>query len=235
MSIWGKLGGLAAGWTVAGPMGAALGVVAGHFLIDKAREDPEVAFTIAIIALCAKMAKSDGEVQPAEIDAFERVFRVPESERNHVRRFFDFARRDTAGYEMYATQIARLYADRPEALEGVLDGLFAIAAADHVLHPGEEAFLKRVAEIFGFTTQAFRRIRASHFGPDPSDPYAVLGVDETASAAQIKSAYLALVRENHPDRLIAQGMPSEFVALANDKLAAINGAYEKICRERAAA
>lgn len=216
-------------------MGAALGAVAGHFLIDKAREDPEVAFTIAIIALCAKMAKSDGEVQPSEIAAFEKVFRVPDSERKHVRRFFDFARRDTAGYEIYAAQIARLYAGRPEALEGVMDGLFAIAAADNVLHPGEEAFLRRVAEIFGFSPQEFRRIRACHFGPDPSDPYAVLGVAETASAAAVKSAYLALVRENHPDRLIAQGMPPEFVALANGKLAAINGAYEKICRERAAA
>ena len=112
-------------------------------------------------------------------------------------------------------------------LEDILDGLFEIAKADGVLHPGEAAFLERVAEIFGFAPDEFRRIRASHFGPDAADPYVILGVAYDASEEEIKRTYRLLVRENHPDSLIARGVPEEFVRLATDKLAAINGAYRK--------
>ncbi len=234
MSIWGKIGGAAAGMLVGGPLGAALGVVAGHYLFDRSgtADDPGVAFTIAMIALSAKMAKADGVVTEAEIEAFDRIFRVPPEEQATVRRFFDLARQDTAGYEAYAAQIARMYADHPALLEDILDGLFEIAAADGVLHPDEGAFLERVGDIFGFSPGEFRRIRASHFPPDAADPYVVLGVSYEAGNDEIKRSYYRLVRENHPDSLIARGVPEEFIKIANDKLAAINGAYDKIQKER---
>ncbi|HEY0282199.1 MAG TPA: TerB family tellurite resistance protein [Rhizomicrobium sp.] len=237
MSIWGKISGAAAGMLVGGPVGAAVGVLAGHFLIDRAapegESDPGVAFTIAMIALAAKMAKADGVVTDEEVEAFDRVFRVPPEEQAAVRRFFDLARQDTAGYESYAGRIAHLYAGKPAVLEDILDGLFEIAKADGTMHPGEDAFLERVADIFGFAPGEYRRIRASHFTPDAADPYAVLGVAYEASDDEIKRTYYRLVRENHPDSLIARGVPKEFIRLATDKLAAINGAYEKIQAERA--
>jgi DnaJ like chaperone protein len=235
MSIWGKIGGAAAGMLVGGPIGLAVGVLAGHFLIDRdaaASDDPGVAFTIAMIALAAKMARADGVVTEEEVQAFDRVFRVPPAEQAAVRRFFDLAQQDTAGYETYAGQVARAFAGRPAVLEDILDGLFEIAAADGVLHPGESAFLERVADIFGFAPGEFRRIRASHFLPDAADPYVVLGLDYAAGDDEIRRTYLRLVRENHPDSLMARGVPAEFLKLANDKLAAINLAYEKIQAER---
>ncbi len=236
MSIWGKLGGAAAGFLLGGgPIGALAGAFAGHVLFDRdSRDDgePGVVFTIAIIALGAKMAKADGTVTQDEIEAFGRIFRVPPSEEANVRRIFNLARQDTAGYEAYAGQIARLFRGNPAMLEDILDGLFEIAKADGVLHPGELLFLERVADIFGFSPSEFRRIRASHFGTDDADPYAVLGVAHDASEEEIKRTYRLLVRENHPDSLIARGVPEEFVRLANDKLAAINGAYAKIRDER---
>jgi DnaJ like chaperone protein len=238
MSIWGKVGGAAAGFLLGGgPIGAFVGVFAGHVLFDRDKTDegdgePGVAFTIAIIALGAKMAKADGVVTDDEIDAFFRIFRVPPSEEGNVRRIFNFARQDTAGFEAYAGQIARMYRNKPAVLEDILDGLFEIAKADRVLHPGESAFLERVAEIFGFAPGEFRRIRASHFGPDTEDPYVILGVDQEASDEEIRHTFRLLVRENHPDSLIARGVPEEFIRLANDKLAAINGAYDRIRKER---
>jgi len=237
MSIWGKFGGAAAGLVVAGPIGAVLGALAGHFLIDRDEHEPDgdpgVVFTIAVIALAAKMAKADGIVSDEEVEAFDRIFRVPPDEQANVRRFFNLARGDSAGYEAYAGQIARIFAGKPAVLEDILDGLFEIAKADGVLHPGESAFLERVADIFGFSPGEFRRIRASHFPPDAADPYVVLGVGYDASDEEIKRTYRLLVRENHPDSLIARGVPEEFVKLATDKLAAINNAYEKIEAERA--
>lgn len=235
MSIWGKLGGAAAGFLFGGgPIGALAGAIAGHVLIDRSAsdEEPGIMFTMAIIALSAKMAKADGTVTADEIEAFGRMFRVPPSEEANVRRIFDLARQDTAGYEIYAGQIARIFRDNPGVLEDVLDGLFEIAKADGVIHPAELAFLERVSDIFGFAPHEFRRIRASHLGPDKADPYVVLGVDYAASEEEIKRTYHLLVRENHPDKLMARGVPEEFLRLANDKLAAINGAYAKIIQER---
>jgi DnaJ like chaperone protein len=142
------------------------------------------------------------------------------------------AQQDTAGFEAYASQIAKMLAGNPALLEDILDGLFEIAKADGVFHPGESAFLERVAEIFGFAPNEYRRIRAAHIGPDKGDPYVVLGVAHGADEAEVRATYRMLVRENHPDKLIARGVPEEFIRLATDKLAAINTAFDKIARER---
>ncbi len=233
MSIWGKLGDAVSGLFVGGPIGALVNAVSGLFLVERLEEgtDPGTVFTIAVIALSAKMAKADGVVTEGEIEVFEGLFRVTPSEQAHVRRVFNLANQDIAGYETYARQIAKLFAGRPGVLEDVLDGLFEIAKADNVLHPGELEFLKTVAEIFGFAPNEFRRIRATHFR-DSADPYVILGIAYDASEDEIKRTYRMLVRENHPDRMIARGVPETFVRLATEKLAAINDAYAQVIEER---
>src|SRR5579883_1985276 len=142
MSVWGKVSGAAAGLLVGGPVGALVGAVAGHFLFDRA-SDPGVVFTIAIIALAAKMAGADGTATEEEFAIFQRVFGVPAEEEANVRRVFNLARQDVAGFEAYAGQIARLFVGNPAMLEDILDGLFEIAKSDGVLHPAESAFLER--------------------------------------------------------------------------------------------
>ena len=89
-----------------------------------------------------------------------------------------------------------------------------------------------MAHIFGFSDADFARLRAEHIGPDAADPYTILGIAPDTADDEIKSAYRKLVRENHPDTLIAQGMPEEFIEVANDKLAAINAAYDKVAAQR---
>jgi len=233
MSIFSKLSDAVSGVFVGGPIGALVNAVSGLFLVDRLEEgaDPGTVFTIAVIALSAKMAKADGVVTEEEIEVFERMFRVAPSEEANVRRVFNMARQDTAGFETYARQIARLYAHQPAMLEDVLDGLFQIARADGVLHPGELEFLKKVAEIFGFAPNEFRRIRATHF-PDAGDPYVILGIGYGASEEEIRRSFRLLVRENHPDKLIGRGVPDKFVRLATEKLVAINAAYAQVLEER---
>lgn len=230
MSIWGKISGAAAGLVVGGPVGALVGAVAGHFFLD--RDDPGVTFTIAVVALAGKMAKADGIATDQEFEIFRRIFAVPPQEEATVRRVFNLARQDIAGFEHYAGQIAQLFRDNPAVLEDVLDTLFEIAKADGVLHPCEAQFLERVADIFGFAPNEYRRIRASHFAPELTDPYVILGLSYAADDEELRQTYRRLVRENHPDSLIARGVPPEFIKLATDKLAAINAAYEKIQLER---
>lgn len=234
MSIWGKIAGAGVGLAVGGPLGALVGAVAGHLVIDRALADNEVVFTVALIALSAKMAKADGQVTDDEIRAFEEVLNVPEAEKANVNRVYRIAQQDVAGFQAYADQLARIYVDNPAMLEDVLDALFHIAKADKYVHPSELEFLRTVADIFGFSEVEFARIRASHLGSDRTDPYLVLGITPDISTEDLRKAYRRLVRENHPDTLIARGVPKELVSIANEKLATINVAYEKIIRQRGA-
>ena len=176
-------------------MGALVGAAAGH-AVDRLRGSDEdasdktrqTAFTIAVIALSAKMAKADGQVTPDEVEAFRQILHVPEEELKNVGRVFDVARKDARGFEPYAKQVAKMFIDRPAVLEELLDALFHIAKADRVIHPQEEEFLRQVAMIFGFDEAKFARIRAGHLGADASDPFAILGVVHDADDAAVRTA-----------------------------------------------
>ena len=193
----------------------------------------QVGFTIAVIALGAKMAIADGVVSETEIRAFHQIFQAPPAERANVDFFFDLAKRSTTGAETYARQVAKLLDGHKLVLEDLLGALFHIAKADGTFAPGEDAYLRRIAQIFGFSEVEYRRIRAFHLGAETGtdiedDPYLILGLPETATEDEVRARWRHLVRENHPDRAMAQGLPAEFISIATAKLARINAAYEKL-------
>jgi DnaJ like chaperone protein len=231
MTVWQKISDLA---TVVGDAGGSLLDQLGRtFGVNRPDGEPlkDIGFTIAVIALSAKMAKADGVVSPLELKAFADVFRYSPEEARNVERVFDMAKQDTAGYEAYADQIAELLKDDRKLLQHVLEGLMYVGTADGVLHPQEDEFLKSVATHFGFSDSEYRFFRA-RFVVDNANPYDALRLTPEASDAEVKAQYRKLVRDNHPDRLMANGVPAEFIELANRKLAAINDAYKTIARER---
>jgi DnaJ like chaperone protein len=223
MSIWTRLADVVAGLVAKGE-----GLIA---LFDRAPARPErsVAFTIAVVCLGAKMAKADGAVKPAEVAAFRQIFQIAPEDEAAAARVFNLARQDVAGFDAYAARIARMFRRQPRMLEDILEGLFHVALADGGYHPGEETFLRRVAEIFGLPEASFACVEARIVG-GARDPWQVLGLPREAGLAAARARWRKLVRENHPDRLIARGLPEESVALANARLAAINAAWEEIER-----
>lgn len=190
-----------------------------------------VGFTIAVVALAAKMSKADGVSLPVEAEAFKRQFKVPESECGHVRKLYEMAARDIAGYDVYAAQIARILEQQPELKLSVLESLFHIASADGILHPGEDRYLAHVAEILGFTECEFRCVRRG-FVRDADSPYEVLNISPAATDKEIKARYRELVKSHHPDALVSKGVPPEFLASAERRMVAITAAYEAIQAER---
>lgn len=201
------------------------------------RGDPElrrqVAFSVAMIALSAKMAKADGVVTQDEIRAFHEIFSVPRHEMRNVARLYDLARQDTAGFDIYARRIANFCGSgKPNCamLEDILDGLFHIAKADGLMHELEANFLKHIAEIFEISDQHYESILARHVDLGEADPYVVLGIERGRPFTEIRARYRRLVSDNHPDRLIGRGMPEEFIAIATRRIAAINAAFETIER-----
>lgn len=197
----------------------------------KLRTPPEktVGFTIAVIALSAKMAKADGAVSRAEVVAFREIFHIPKADEPQAARVFNLARQDVAGFDHYARQIKRMFGDdRTDVLEDLLEGLFHIAGADGDYHGGEDAFLRDVAQIFGIGDACYRMLRARHIQGCDADPFEVLGVTRDMPFADIKAAWQRHVRAAHPDALIARGVPSEGIKLAEARMIAINKAWEDI-------
>ncbi|EBA12553.1 molecular chaperone DjiA [Roseobacter sp. CCS2] len=221
MSIWSRMAEAIAALT----KGEGLSAV-----FEKLRASPDrtVAFAIAVIALGAKMAKADGLVTKDEVVAFREVFLIPPEEEANAARVFNLARQDVAGYDTYARRIKAMYGDDDRPLCDLLEGLFHIAMADGFYHPKEDDFLHNVAKIFGFDERRFRGIRGQFVAEAERDPYDILGVDPTASMEDVRAAWRKLVRETHPDQMMARGVPEEAVKLAERRMVAINRAWEEI-------
>jgi DnaJ like chaperone protein len=264
MGYWGKVIGGVTGFAVGGPFGAVLGAALGHAADSGAipnirlpfgaqprlpnwsparvaalfgRKDQ--LFAITAVVLSAKLAKCDGPVGRAEIDAFKRQFRIPPESVRDIGRLFDQARDSTDGFETYADQLGVVFADNRGMLEDVLTALFAVARADGPVNQREHEFLSRTHRGFRLDQTSWDHARGATPRPphgnaesDAPDPYAVLGVPRSTSDEDLHNVWKQLMRENHPDGLAARGVPAEFIARASDKVARINAAWDQIKRER---
>ncbi len=221
MSIWSSISKLIASLI----SGASLSSV-----FERLKTPPErtVGFTIAVIALSAKMAKADGAVTHNEIIAFKQIFQIPIHEEENALNVFKLAQKDVAGFEFYAKQIARMLKNNKKLLEDLIEGLLHISMADGIYHNNENMYINRVAEIFGISLTVLKTLKARYIPGNRKDPYLVLGVTKNSSYKEIKNHWKKLVYESHPDNIIARGLPQEAINLANSRLISINAAWEEI-------
>ena len=238
MSIWTRIADALAALAT----GEGLSAVFDRLRGTTSAPERSVGFTIAVIALGAKMAKADGTVTRDEVTAFRRIFAIPEGEEANAARVFNLARQDVAGFDAYARKVAAMFRDEGEVLCAddrntlidLLEGLFHIAMADGSFHPGEDAFLAEVAGIFGLDERCYRTMRARFVEGAPRDPYDVLGIAPGASLDAARAAWRQAVKDSHPDQMIARGVPAEAVKLAERRLIAINAAWDEISGKKAA-
>lgn len=189
-----------------------------------------VDFSIAFIALSAKLAKADGRVSGSEVVMFRRIMEIPREEEENAARVYNLCREEAAGYQHYAHRIRRLivgHQNEEDIRTNLIDGLFHIALADGEYHPEEDRFLREVADILGISERGFNQLRARHV-PDAWCAYNVLGVDLGSPADTVRDAWRRLVRQNHPDLLISKGLPPEMIRIAETRLKDINRAYEEL-------
>ena len=252
MGYWGKVIGGVAGFVMGGPFGAAVGAALGHaadggvgpVLSNSVAGQAKVAallgqkqqlFSIAVVALAAKLAKCDGPVKRSEIDTFRRQFRIPDNSIRDIGRLFDLARESIDDYPVYAGQLGAAFADNPPMLELVLSSLFAIARSDGAVNAKEQAFLTGVHRAFRLDRLAWDRASGAA-PPRPAageaDPYEVMGVSRSTGGKELRAVWRNLMRENHPDALAARGVPPEFIQKASESVARINAAWDRIKRER---
>ena len=242
MSIWGKIIGGTAGFALGGPLGAILGVIVGGSFDKTAKRFTNTSkipykhkrnfFALSIIILSAKIAKADGQVTKDEIYAFKEKFKIPKKEMFNVGRIFNEAKKSKDGYKQIANQVGSLFSGNKILLEELLNNLFYIAESDGDTSLHEIEILKSISNSFGLSENDFQRIFHSRLNNTDSDPYKILGVNREDTVSIIRKKWIQLNKEHHPDNLIAKGMPQEFIDQANNKLAAINLAYDKIKNQR---
>ena len=241
MSFWkAGIGGMI-GFTIGGPIGGILGALIGSKLSDKNQAKPsnnqknQAAFFTALFACFAKIAKADGRVSREEVDKVDYFikskFKFPPEQRGFAIEIFNHAKDDQNSFEDYALQLSSLLSSDPSSLMMFYELLFELSMADGYLDPSEEKLLLKAIEIFNLDPDLMS-INKKKFGSDVADAYVILGVDQSMSFEDIKTAYKRKRKEYHPDTLISKGLPEELLEKAKEKFIEIQSAFEEIEKQK---
>ncbi len=263
MSWWGKLLGGAFGFMLGGPLGALIGAAFGHNF-DKglgsigddfapgAQERVQTAFFTTVFSVMGHLAKADGRVSQHEIQMAREImqqFNLDAERRKVAIELFNQGKRPDFPLDEVLAQFRQECHRRRNLMQMFVEILMHAAYADGELHAGERQVLERVREALGFSPEVFRHIEAMvrnarHFAgggaPDASprdvlrEAYEILGVDASASDAEVKKAYRRLMNQHHPDKLVSKGLPEEMIRLATEKSQEIRKAYDTVRKARAA-
>jgi DnaJ like chaperone protein len=197
-------------------------------------EERQAAFFLALFSILGKLAKADGRITREEGEAvieFLDRMKVTGDQRQFAIRVFNEAKNSSHTVEEFARQFTQMTMGQPDLRSSLVDMLFRVALADQELHPEEDRIIGSVAGILGISSAELDSIRGRYLASS-EHAYSVLGLTTEADDEEIKSTYRRLVQEYHPDRIVSQGMPEEFVEYATQRFQEIQNAWEQIKRER---
>lgn len=244
----GKFIGAVLGFFIFGPIGSLIGFIVGHFFFDSAikqsttffrqsfQETQELFFD-NLFGMLAKLAKADGQVTKDEINAINHIMvnelRLDQRARDRAIEIFRKAKKSSHTFESYARNMSSAFRGNVQVMHTVLAILFSVAAADGKISHQEEDLLRRASDIFGLGSGVFDHMNAQFFRKKPVERYyGVLESTPEDSNEVIKANYRRLVKEYHPDKIQAKGLPPEFQEFAKEKFQEIQNAYEEISKTR---
>lgn len=241
MGLIGSLFGGAVGFVLGGPLGAIAGAAIGHGLSGGVtntmshQQQAQATYFISVFSMLAKMARADGVVTRHEIDLVQEFMRRdlrldPAAQRAAIK-VFRTARDSSIPFQDFARQFHEIFRSDRQMLLSMLDLLHRMALADGQLSATERELLEEAARIFQLTPEETRHVVGSATATLDKH-YAVLGVPADAPPDEIKSRYRKLVAEVHPDKIIAKGLPDEFVEFAHQRFREVQEAYDAIRKER---
>lgn len=236
-------------------MGALAGFVLGHAYDLKERQAragatdlPRLreAFYDTTFSVMGHLAKLDGRVSESEIAAARDVMRFLDLSAPQVERAITcFGRGKAADYPLGAEieRLRGLCAGQAELLRMFIELQMRAALAGNGLVEPVRGRLRLVGEALGFSAlelaalEAIERARrgdapARPAGSALADAYALLGIAPQASDEAVKKAYRRQMSENHPDKLVARGLPESMQELAKEKTQRVREAYETIAASR---
>lgn len=270
MSWIGRIVGFLLGWAMGKWLGAAIGFAAGYYF-DRAwknfraqfnpeqRRKVELAMFHTIFPLLGRMAKADGRVSEAEIQAAEVMMdrmQLTADLREEAKRLFKQGVQPDFDLSASMAEFISITSTYPHLKQLLLVYLITMAMSDHELHENEIAILREVAFLLGYSDAAFNhllrmvqaqnRFQQGDFGGAGGGygaeapradklalAYEALGVTAETPDDEIKKAYRKLMSQYHPDKLVGQGVPEEMVKVATERSQEIQAAYDLIKKSRA--
>ncbi len=249
MKIVGKLLGGGLGGAVAGPFGAAAGLLLGHALdsgwlnwkADAGLQvaDPRIARVEFLFLWLGHLAKADGRVSENEIAAAESLMsqlKLDQSGRACAVRAFQRGRQGPLDASAEVVQLRQQAPLAPgEPLE-MLRALSEFARRDGVMTPAERGVIERLGVAFGIPREQFgdlvsERSRERH-EHTLEQSYLALGMVPSASDEDIARAYRKLLGQHHPDKLQGQGADADALRKAELRTREVRSAYERILGAR---
>jgi DnaJ like chaperone protein len=264
-AIFGGVIGLMATRTV---WGALLGALIGHLIEQSVgagsgawqRPDAFAAGTLSIsdeffrttFELMGHVAKSDGRVTEAEIDAARRLMnelRLGPHEINIAIACYRTGKSTAYDAELAVERLREACGQRHDLLRAFMEFQMRAALAGNDISPPARAILTRVAERLGMSglelahMEAILRARHRVYGASGgssggaqsardaatlSDCYAELEIDSTLTDQEVTKAYRRQMSRHHPDKLVANGLPESMAQMAKEKTQRIQEAYEGI-------
>jgi DnaJ like chaperone protein len=188
--------------------------------------------------LMGHVAKSDGRVSEAEIEAARGLMRDLNLGPADVRRAIaSFQHGKVPGYDAdaMALRLRSVCGGEYDLINTFVEFQLRVALAGNGLTPPARRILTRVAERLGMSGLEFARLEAAlraRGRASPEDPladsYRELEVEASASDADVTRAYRRQMSRHHPDKLVANGLPESMAQVAKEKTQRIQEAWERI-------
>jgi len=209
------------------------------------------AFFPATFSVMGHISKSDGRVSQEEIQVAEHVMqqmRLSKEQRIAAIDYFNQGKQ--AGFKLddVLEDFRQEFHRKTSLMQMFIEIQLQAAYADGKKSSSEEKILQHICNVLGYPTALLAQMEAMFFaskrshrsydssGRDSSsaleDAYEIIGVSASATDAEVKKAYRRLMSQNHPDKLIAKGLPEEMIEIATNKTQEIQKAYDLISDSR---
>jgi len=252
MKFFGKILGGFLGFSIAGPVGFALGVILGHFYdlgyfhaffnttTDSGHTMAQQIFFNNTFKIMGYIAKSDGLVSTHEIQVARVIMQklnLSESAQHNAIYLFNVGKQPGFDLSQSLAELKRVFYFQPTLLRLFLEIQLQMASAEGRLSPAKKTILQRICHELGiarfyfeedFQEQSRQYDQRAPATPSTENPYDILGVSKNATLDEVKKIYRRLMSQNHPDKLISKGLPPEMIKLATQKTQKIKKAYEEI-------
>lgn len=252
MRVIGKIVGGTLGYVLggpfAGPWAALAGIALGHQLLDRppreffgvalsGRDLKNSVFFTATFAMLGKLAQADGRVSDAELAAVREIiqdkFKLSSSTADEAYQIFTESINQSDSFETHARAFYSEFNEAPEALSSMLELMLILAHADFDYDDDEESMIRSAAAIFGLADEYPVILSVYQSTPDNLEHcYQLLGLTIDSLDDDLQQRYAHLLREHDPQLLLDEGVPQEMTAVAADKHAQIQLAYEHIQQAR---